>query len=90
MISLTFKSPLKTRLGICIDKTLHQHRPNEYIGFTPSCPPHILQQNCAHGADSGLWMLTVASTWALAYLLTYLGDLKYNVINLNMCHAPGD
>jgi len=20
----------------------------QYIGFTPTCPPHILQQNCAH------------------------------------------
>jgi len=48
VISVAFKRPLKTRLGICIDKTWHQHRPDEYIGFTPSYPPHILQQNCAH------------------------------------------
>jgi len=39
VISVAFKTPLKTRLGICIDKTSHQHRPDEYIGFTPSCPP---------------------------------------------------
>jgi len=48
VISVAFKTSLKTRLGICIDKTSHQHRPDEYIGFTPSCPSHILQQNCAH------------------------------------------
>jgi len=29
-------------------KTSLLHQPNDYIGFTPSCPPHILQQNCAH------------------------------------------
>jgi len=23
------------------------HRPDDYIGFIPSCPLHILQQNCA-------------------------------------------
>ena len=22
---------------------------SSYIGFTPNCPPHVLQQNCAHG-----------------------------------------
>jgi len=48
VISVAFKTPLKAILGICIDKTSHQHRPDEYIGFTPSCPPHILQHNCAH------------------------------------------
>jgi len=35
-------------LGICIHKTSLPHRPDDYIGFTSSCPPHILQQNCAH------------------------------------------
>jgi len=49
VISVAFKTPLKKRLGICIYKTSLLHRPDEYIGFTPSCPPHILQQNCAHG-----------------------------------------
>ena len=48
MISVALKTPLNTRLGIYTDKTSHQHRPDEYIGFTPSCSPHILQQNCAH------------------------------------------
>ena len=45
MWSLT---PLEIRLGICIYKTPFLHRPDDYIGFTPSCLPHILQQNCAH------------------------------------------
>jgi len=39
VISVAFKTPLKARLEICIDKTSHQHIPDEYIGFTPSCPP---------------------------------------------------
>ena len=39
VISIAFKTPLKTRLGICIDKMSYQHRPDEYIGFTPSCHP---------------------------------------------------
>jgi len=39
VISVAFKTPLKIRLGICINKTSHQHRPDEYVDFTPSCPP---------------------------------------------------
>jgi len=35
-------------LGICIYKTSLLHRPDDYIGFTPSCSPNILQQNCTH------------------------------------------
>jgi len=38
-------------LGISIYKTSLLHRPDDYIGFTPGCPPHILQQNCAHDQD---------------------------------------
>jgi len=49
MISVAFKTPLKKKLGICIYKASLLHRPDEYVGFTPNCPPHILQQNCAHG-----------------------------------------
>ena len=48
VISVALKIPLKTRLGICIYKTLLLHRVDDYIGFTSSCPPHILQQNFAH------------------------------------------
>jgi len=44
VISVAFKTPLKTKLGICIYKTSLPHRPEDYIGFTSSCPPHILQQ----------------------------------------------
>ena len=28
------------------------HRPDDYNGFTPSSPPQILQQNCAHACDT--------------------------------------
>jgi len=38
VISVAFKTPLKTRLET-IYKTSLLHRPDEYIGFTPSCPP---------------------------------------------------
>jgi len=31
----------------CMYKTSLLHRPNDCIGFTPSCPPTV-QQNCAH------------------------------------------
>ena len=48
VICVASKTPVKTRLGICIYKTSLSHRPDGYIGFTSSCPPHILQQNCAH------------------------------------------
>jgi len=48
VISVALKTPLEIRLGICIYKTSFLHRPDDYIGFIPSCPPQILQQNCAH------------------------------------------
>ena len=48
VISVALKAPLKTWLGICIYNTLLPHRADDYIGITSSCPPHILQQNCAH------------------------------------------
>jgi len=48
VISVAFKTlqNLETRLVICIYKTPLLHRPDDYIGFTPSLP-HISQQNCA-------------------------------------------
>ena len=39
MISVALKTPLEIRLGICIYKTSLLHRPDDYIGFTPRCPP---------------------------------------------------
>jgi len=48
VIGVALKTPLEIRLWICIYKTSFLHRPDVYIGFIPSCPPHILQQNCAH------------------------------------------
>ena len=47
---------------MCIYKTSLLHRPDKYNGFTSSCPPHILQQNCAHGDDyltSAFWRRAV-------------------------------
>jgi len=37
--SVALKTPLEIRLGICIYKTSFLHRPNDYVGFKPSCPP---------------------------------------------------
>ena len=54
-ISVALKTPLEIWLGICIYKTSFQHRPDDYIGFIPSCSPHILQQNYAHGCAHLLW-----------------------------------
>jgi len=39
VISVALKTPLEIRLGICIYKTWPLHRPDDYICFTPSCPP---------------------------------------------------
>jgi len=39
VIRVALKTPLEIRLGICIYKTSLLHRPVDYIGFTPSCPP---------------------------------------------------
>ena len=44
MFSVALKTPLEIRLRNCIYKTSFLHRPDDYIGFTPSCPPHILQK----------------------------------------------
>ena len=41
VISVALKTPPEIRLGICIYKTSLLHRPDDYTGFTPSCPPHI-------------------------------------------------
>jgi len=37
--SVALKTPLEIRLGIFIYKTSLLHQPDDYIGFTPSCPP---------------------------------------------------
>jgi len=39
VISVALKTPLEIRLGICIYKTSLLHRPDDFIGFTPNCPP---------------------------------------------------
>jgi len=43
---------LRSEIGnLHVYKTSLLHRPDDYIGFTPSCLPHILQQNAAHACD---------------------------------------
>jgi len=39
MICVALKTPLQMGLGIFIYKTSLLHRPDDYIGFTLSCPP---------------------------------------------------
>jgi len=39
--SVVFKILLETRLVICIQNTSLLHQPDDYIGITPSCPPHF-------------------------------------------------
>ena len=58
MISFALKTPLEIRWGICIYKMSFLHRPDDYIGFIPSCPPHILQQKCAHDAAYYISLIT--------------------------------
>jgi len=41
VIFVALKTPQEIRLGICIYKTTLEDRPDDYIGFTPSCPPHF-------------------------------------------------
>ena len=33
---------------MCIYESLLLHQSDDFIDFTLNCPPHILQQNCAH------------------------------------------
>ena len=39
VISVAIKAPLKPKLGICTYTTSLLHRPDDYIGFTLTCPP---------------------------------------------------
>jgi len=39
VINVASKAPLKPKLGICTYKTSLLHRPDDYIGFTLTCPP---------------------------------------------------
>jgi len=38
VISVALKTPLEIKWGNCIYKISLLHRPDHYIGFTPSCP----------------------------------------------------
>ena len=70
VISVARKTPLEIRLRICIYKMSLLHRPYDYIGFTPSCPPHILQQNFAHV----LW-------WYLSQCILFIWQIKHSPNN---------
>jgi len=59
VIGVALKTHLEIRLGICMYKTSLLHRPDDYIGFALSCPPHILQQNCAHRYECGKYLRKV-------------------------------
>jgi len=48
VINVPFRTPLTARLGSCIYKT--SASTDDYIVFTPSCPSHILGENCARAA----------------------------------------
>jgi len=39
VISVSLKTHLEIRLAMCVYKTSFLHRHDDYIGFTPSCPP---------------------------------------------------
>jgi len=39
VIRVSLKTPVEIRLGISLYKMSVLHRPDDYIGFTPSCPP---------------------------------------------------
>ena len=39
VIRVALKTLLKIKVGICIYKTSLPHRPDDYVGFTSSCPP---------------------------------------------------
>jgi len=63
VISVAFKTSLEIRLGICsLYKTSLLHQPDDYIGFTPSCPHtfhnkiapmELRNQNIAEESESG-------------------------------------
>jgi len=66
VIVLLWKHFWKTRLGICIYKTSLPHRPDNYISFTWSCSPHILQQSCAH-ADTYCYVGNILQLYKLKF-----------------------
>jgi len=82
VISVALKTHLEIRLGIYIYKASLLHRPDDYIGFTPSCPTHILQQNCAHDADDGSYAVFTASReQSFSKLKLVLSYLRASLIN---------
>jgi len=50
VIGVARKTPQQIRLGICIYKTSLLHRSDDYIGFTPSCPPSFYNKIAPMGS----------------------------------------
>jgi len=57
VIGVALKTPLKNKIGNLYLPTSLTHRADNCIGFTSSCPPHILQQNCAHEYNPQIFVL---------------------------------
>jgi len=55
--SVALKTPLEIRLGICIYKRSFLHRPDDYVGFTPSCLPTFYNKIASMIADNLLCLL---------------------------------
>ena len=51
MIGVAVKTPLEIRLGIGIYKTSLLNRPDDYIGFTPSCHPTFYNEIAPMGSS---------------------------------------
>ena len=66
---VALKTPLQIRLGISIYKTSLLHRPDDYVGFTPSCPPTL------HNKIAPMVLIITAHT--SSYLFFPLGNYTY-------------
>jgi len=50
VIRVALKALLKNKVGNLYLQNFTSASADDYVGFTSSCPPHILQQNCAHAS----------------------------------------
>ena len=64
VISVALKTHLETRVGICIYKPSLLHRPNDYIGFTPSCPPTFYNKIAPMATIVNPQHLLLSAPWA--------------------------
>ena len=75
VVSVAFKTILETRVRICIYETSVLHRRDDYIDFTSSCHPHILQQYCAH------YMTDMTSYRPVAFSTVVLKLLEHFILS---------